>query len=502
MTVNPRLVGAALAALACSLVPGRADGQIIRGLVAEQLSLAPAQGAVVVLLRVVEPDGLESVGMTTTDGTGAFSLAAPGPGVYRLQADLDGLASPLSPKVELGPGTESTDEVALLLPSPLLHLALGCQLEAPEGTAAVVGTVRDPDTGVPLPDALITATWQEGRMVRRLEAQTGASGRYRICGLPAEAGTVRFQAQLLGRSSPQGEVEIGGPSVVFHDLAISVVSTVEQPKDVIQEQILLEAAAQTLGDLHGQIRDQISGAPLPYTVVRILGTPHQTLTDETGHFLFEDLTPDSYTLEIRNLGYAVTSDPVEVPPGKDVLVSLKVAPQVVELEGLEVTTRSAVERITRLTPFRMDLAFGEAMALEEQRGARAFEILRRTSPGLRVTEIYREAGPPTVCIQTNRRIQSLTDMPSVVGDRINIMESSLPSIKCGNVQVVVDGVKIPDGPEYLLRTPAVEIESMEFVSPVQAQILYGVGGDTSNGVVVIYTRGKGPYASPLRNRRN
>jgi predicted transcriptional regulator len=83
---------------------------------------------------------------------------------------------------------------------------------------------------------------------------------------------------------------------------------------------------------------------------------------------------------------------------------------------------------------------------------------------------------------------------------VDLIDTSNPT--CDNVQVVVDGIKIPDGPEYLLRTPASEIESMEFVSPVQAQILYGTGGDTSNGVVVVYSRGRGPYASPLRNRRN
>jgi hypothetical protein len=236
-------------------------------------------------------------------------------------------------------------------------------------------------------------------------------------------------------------------------------------------------------------------------VVRILGTPHQALTDDAGRFMFRDLTPGSYTLEIRNLGYAVESDTVEIPPGKDVTLTLGVAPQVVELEGFEVTTRSALEQVTRLTPFRLDVAFGEMMAIEEERGAKAFEILRRTSPGLRVTETYREFGPPTVCIQTNRRIQSITD-PRVVarGTRVDLIDTSNPS--CDNVQVVVDGIKVPDGPEYLLRTPASEIESMEFVSPVQAQILYGTGGDTSNGVVVVYSRGRGPYASPLRNRRN
>ena len=71
---------------------------------------------------------------------------------------------------------------------------------------------------------------------------------------------------------------------------------------------------------------------------------------------------------------------------------------------------------------------------------------------------------------------------------------------CASAQVVVDGMRIPDGPEFLLRTPASEIESIEFVTPVQAQILYGIGGRTANGVVVVYTRGRGPYASPLRNR--
>ena len=40
----------------------------------------------------------------------------------------------------------------------------------------------------------------------------------------------------------------------------------------------------------------------------------------------------------------------------------------------------------------------------------------------------------------------------------------------------------------------------EFLSPLHAQIQYGIGGNTANGVVVVYTRGKGPYASPLRNR--
>lgn len=57
-------------------------------------------------------------------------------------------------------------------------------------------------------------------------------------------------------------------------------------------------------------------------------------------------------------------------------------------------------------------------------------------------------------------------------------------------------MRIPDGADLLLRTPASELARIEFVPPVQAQVLYGIGSDTSNGVVVVATRGRGPHASP------
>ena len=71
---------------------------------------------------------------------------------------------------------------------------------------------------------------------------------------------------------------------------------------------------------------------------------------------------------------------------------------------------------------------------------------------------------------------------------------------CYPLRGIRHGVRIADGPDFLLRTSASQIESIEFVTPVQAQINYGIGGDTANGVVVVWTRGKGPYASPLRDR--
>lgn len=481
------LLGSLVAAFS---FPGESlRGQAVAGMVVEQVSLNPAGGALVTLFRAGGPEGeLEPVAVTATDGEGIFLLEAPGPGTYRVQADHEGLASPLSGSMRLAAGEEVID-LALMVPSRLLFMAYGCQAGVPQddaspGGAALVGVVRDTLAGVVVPNAWVTARWHDGGQARSLQASADASGRYVICGVPATAGTLRVQGQILGKLSSWDEVEIHGPSVVFHDVGLQLETLQSRHStSVTQERILQEAAARTLGDMRGQLLDRMTDSPIPYAVVRLEGTGHQALTNEDGRFLFVGLQPGHYTLEIRHLGYDARSGEVEVPSGQDVFLRLRVAPRAVELEGIEVSARSAVREITRLTPFRRDIVYGEAMALEEERGALAFEILRRSSPGLQVRESYKEGIGREICVQTNRRVHRLRGGSS-----------------CENVQVILDGVRIGDGADVLLRTPAAEIESMEFLPPSHAQIMYGTGGNTANGVVIVYTRGKGPYASPLRNR--
>jgi hypothetical protein len=473
------LLGALLAA------PAALDAQVVAGTVVEQVSLAPVRGALVTIFEVDTLGELEPVAITTADGEGVFALDLPRPGSFRAQADADGLTSPLSPLLRFEVG-DTVADLALLVPSRLLTMALECAAEASEGMAALVGVVRDPATDVVLPNAQVTATWQEGGVTRWADAVSDASGRYRICGVDPKAGTVSIRGALLGQHGPWEEVGVSGPAAIFHDVPVAIRTrpVTSGAQDVIQERILMEAAARSLGDLRGQLHDQLSEAPLPYAVVRIQGTSLQALADLDGRFLFEGIQPGSHVLEIRNLGSTVFSGPVEVPAGQDVFVGLRVAPRAVELEGVEVTVRSAVEELTRLTPFRTDIVYGEAMADEETRGARAFEVLRRVSPGLRVREVYPQQGLPWVCVESNRRVMRITDVPA-----------------CEQVQVFVDGVRDPDGALLLRNLPASEIESIEFLPAIQAQMKFGVGGNTANGAVVIYTRGRGPYVSPLRNKR-
>lgn len=187
--VRRSMVGALLAL--AGAVPSSVGAQTFTGMVAEQLSLAPAREAVVVLYRVVG-DELESVGITATDAEGAFTLAVPGPGTYRVQADLDGQSTPLSQAVEVT-RSDQVEEIALLLPSALLRMAMSCQDAGPArgGYAAVVGTVRDPGADVALPGVMVVATWREGPVERRLETLSDPSGQYVLCP-PAGVGDTRI----------------------------------------------------------------------------------------------------------------------------------------------------------------------------------------------------------------------------------------------------------------------------------------------------------------------
>lgn len=457
--------------------------QTLEGVVAEQGSLRPAPDAVVSLLRIPAPGAdPEAAGTAVTDAEGRFRFLLPSPGIYRVQAEFAGLSSPLSHEIALGPG-DRYDDLALLIPSRLLMMAYSCQAGGEVTGAAVVGMVRDPAGDLPLPQAQVRGRWFDGSQYREVTTEADAGGRYRLCNIPA-GGTVQFRGEILGRTSAWSEVEIPRPSVLIHHLELPLganVSTGEAPS-VIQERILLEAAARGFGDLRGEILDLETGAPVAQAVVQLEGTGMQGLTDDRGRFLFSDIHPGRYGVRIQHLGYSVESEVVEVPAGRDVFLRIRIAPRVIELDGVDVSVRSAVEQITRLTPFRRDIVYGEAMLEEEIRGASAIDILSRSVPGLRVVELYRENAPNLVCVSTNRRV-----------GRLQFGQG------CENAQIVIDGVRFPDGPEFLKRMMAHEIESIEFLPPAQAQTVYGTGGNTANGVIVIWTRGKGPYVSPLRN---
>lgn len=454
---------------------------------AEQGSLDPVSQAVVTLFRVTEGTGdLIPVATATSAGDGSFTLRAELPGRYRVQATHFDLSSPLSAELVLEGGT-GVDDLALLVPSRLFMMAYGCPEEdGEEGSSVVVGMIWDGISEIPLSGARVVARWMDAEGGGEREARADGSGLYRLCGIPS-AGFVRIRGEFLGQEGEWTEVEVRRPSMVLHDVEVTAgtadAAGPPRGQGPIQERILMETTAHSLGDLRGELLDAGSGRPIPQASVRLGDGGQLRLTDEAGRFAFQGVQPGRYLLEIAHLGYAVRSDEVEVPGGRDVFVRLRVSPQAVELEGIEVEVRSAVTELQRITPFRRDIVYGRAMVEAELRGAQVVDVLRTASPGLQVSTLYLASGQPVLCIRSNRGVASLQG----------------GSGNCPTPEVVIDGTRVSEGAELLLRMPASEVESVEFLPSSQAQTLYGIAGNTANGVVVIWTRGRGPYASSLRN---
>jgi hypothetical protein len=497
----------------------------IVGVVVEQGFQVPVADAVVTLFRVGGgPAGgeMEPVATAVSDEAGRFLFATPEPGRYRLAADHNGLSSSLSPVFQVGAMADSGGEGAgephvLVLPSRLLMLAATCDVEAQPG-AVVVGQVRDLLSGVAVPGARVEARWMDPALGEREQiTQTDASGRYRICGVRAPS-DLRLRAEMLGRSGGWGAVEVPRAAVLVHDLAFSLATATAVTDDEIDWTSASSSAvggggaasgvergvSASLGDLTGRLVDRNSGEPVGGAVVRIRGTGFQGLTDGTGAFAFLDLRPGAYTLEIHHLGYALEARSVELPEGRILRMTLQVSPQAVELDEIEVVARSAAEQVIRTTPFRRYVVSGEVLADEELRGARLDDVLRRHMVGLRVQERVSEWGSH-LCIETARRIQRLQEADTVPDPLRSSRD--VAGRPCAMVQVIVDGTRLSDGDgsgghvaDLLRSLPVTDIESMEYLPPTHGTLLFGVSGNVSNGVLVIHTRGKGPYRSAARDR--
>jgi hypothetical protein len=427
--------------------------QQLTGLVAEQGSLAPVAGAVVILYRVPGfGEELHPVDTTLTDQEGAFRFSLSMPGMYRVQAHYHGFTSPLSSAVEV-PGKQDPPELVLLVPSPLVALASSCDSEEMPGSV-VVGTAWDDATGVPLPGARVTARWREGDQTEERHALTDAMGRYVLCGV-GRGGPVLLRAELLGRAGPWTEVQIPRPALVFHDLELLLGDAQARDQDVFAELELVEWGGSG-GSLRGRLLDRETEEPVDVAVVRVLGAGLEVVTASDGGFRFSGFEPGRIMLEIEHLAYGVQRLELEVPGGWEVVARLHLPARPIELEGIEVegVARLARGEAWRRSPTRVSVFYGTELRQAAERGATVTDVLRMMP-------------------RFQRGLQSLTSGPA-------------------RVLWIVDGVRSGFIP------PLADIESIEVLTPLEAGFRYGLGG--SGGAVVIYTRGKGPYRDPGRNR--
>ena len=213
--------------------------------------------------------------------------------------------------------------------------------------------------------------------------------------------------------------------------------------------------AQT-GTLTGTVVEARTGAPLPGANIVIQGTSTGTSADADGIYTIQNVEPGTYTLQTTFVGYrASVEENVTVEAGETTTVDFEL-----QEDGLldEIVVIGYGEQR------RQDLTSAVSSISEQDLADRSIsdpvEALQGTIPGLVVTQ---NSGSP--------------------GEGFSVRIRGVGSTGDNEPLYVVDGLPIPDRPNYL--NPS-DIASIDVIKDAAGAAIYGTQG--SNGVIIITTK--------------
>lgn len=454
------------------VVPTTAQAQSIQGQVVVQGWEEPVAGALVLLL-----DRNRTPVDSVRANEGGFFLFSPPPGVYHLRASLGDSEGTVSEPVPVTP-EDASQEVVLAIPSPLYDRAQECAAQqVEEGTGVLAGIVFDPDSELPVPNARVTLQWEQAEGAPRgvLEVETDASGHYAFCSVPAGP-------ELNAWVSWPGVVSPGGVEFVLHE---GVLARFDIPLPVAQagavRTVQAREATVPRSEVEGRVVDTETGAPVRAAAVILGEGGPARMTDERGRFHFESVSPGTYALEVRHLGYSWEAENLEVPESTILEVELQTSPRAIALAPIEVTVRSREARELRASPVTRHVLEGERLRFHaDLRGASIPEIAR-DFPGVNIQHGTFESADGVVtgaCIESRRAMM-----------RLVIPERSRPDLPwCEMMTVVLDGAVLVNPGDLLTAVPASDIERMEYLPPLAAT-RWGLQA-SANGALVLWTRGR------------
>lgn len=480
-----RLSSALACAAAGLLLPaGEVRAQRVTGEVVQLGWGEPVGGALVVLL-----DGrLAQVDSVLTDAAGAFAFVNVAEGTYQLQASADGEFSTLSDPVRVARGA-AVPEVLLVMPSALMMQAMAClQGGTVNGGGVLVGVAYEQATRSPLPGAQVRVEWRDTAGRRELATTTDERGRYRICGVPSGV-RLRAQVAALGRTSGGETIEVEAGSLHRADLGLSAASLAEAAP--VLEIVERRPTGQEHGRLTGRLIDEATGQPVTSAVVAVPEVGIETLTDGAGRFRL-DLPAAVHMVELERLGYGEQSVSVEVAAGAEIVVEVRLTARPVALPGVSADARRPLLGLT--DPKSSRIVTGADMAAYERRGASLESIVRERFPIRVQTGVYNlDSFTRRITCMESRRVTSFT-RGSVQSDTI------LEFPECAMIPVFVDDAPVADPGTFVEHVRIEDFETIVYLAPTEVGLRYGLEGNSS-GVLLLYTRGRGPFVDRARNVR-
>lgn len=111
-------------------------------------------------------------------------------------------------------------------------------------------------------------------------------------------------------------------------------------------------------NIGGHVIDAENGDHIPGCLVKILDTNIATMTDASGHYVFRDLKPGAYTLEVSFMGYSSMKKSTEVKASQTVELNFDILPDAFMLDQVVVTS-SKTETVRRESPSLVNVLSGK-----------------------------------------------------------------------------------------------------------------------------------------------
>lgn len=108
--------------------------------------------------------------------------------------------------------------------------------------------------------------------------------------------------------------------------------------------VLSPVFAQVSGALRGNVLDEVTGEAIPFGNVRLAGTTFRTSTDLDGFFVFTNLAPGDYTVEVTFIGYDTLRQALTLPEGQVKYLKLYLQEATIQLQTINVSASQEIRR--------------------------------------------------------------------------------------------------------------------------------------------------------------